>query len=293
MSDGDLRIVDIRAWIDRARRDPLAYTERQATEVVLAAVSSVPGYGSRIYLKGGVLMAVVYQSLRSTADLDFTTDLTASPDLPGTLRAALDKVLPATAARLGYPDLVLRVQSVKERPRPFGTPDTSFPALDVNISYAKRGTRAEEHLVRGHAPNVVHMEISFNEPIHAVELLRLGIGGPSLGAYALTELIAEKFRALLQQVTRSRYRRQDVYDIAHLAARFPPDEHERAEILASFLDKCAARGIAPTIDSMSDPRVIERARSEWDTMRQEVGELPDFDECFAKVDGLYRSLPWR
>src|SRR5579862_7098481 len=131
MYDDDPRIVDIRSWIDRARRDPLAYTERQATEVVLAAVSSVPGYGSRIYLKGGVLMAVVYQSPRSTADLDFTTDLDASSDLPATLRAALDKVLPATAARLGYPDLVMRVQSVKERPRRFGTPDTSFPALDV------------------------------------------------------------------------------------------------------------------------------------------------------------------
>jgi predicted nucleotidyltransferase component of viral defense system len=292
MSDDCQRIVDIRAWIDRARRDPLAYIERQATEIVLAAVNRIPLYGSRMYLKGGVLMAVVYQSPRNTADLDFSTDLTASPDLPGALREALEKALPATAAQLGYADLVLRVQSVRERPRPFGSPGTSFPALDVNVGYAKRGSPAEERLARGQAPHVVHMEVSFNEPIHAVEMLRLGVGGPSLAAYALTDLIAEKFRALLQQVTRNRYRRQDVYDIAYLATRFPPDADDRASILMAILDKCGARGIAPTIESISDPEVIKRARSEWDTLQQEIGDLPDFEECFAKAEALYRLLPW-
>jgi hypothetical protein len=36
MSEPDSQTVDIRAWIDRARRDPLAYAERQATEIVLS-----------------------------------------------------------------------------------------------------------------------------------------------------------------------------------------------------------------------------------------------------------------
>lgn len=81
MSEGDSRTVDIKPWIDRARRDPLAYAERQATEVVLTAIGSLPGLGSHIFLKGGTLMAVVYESPRNTADLDFTTDLPASPDL--------------------------------------------------------------------------------------------------------------------------------------------------------------------------------------------------------------------
>ena len=108
---------------------------------------------------------------------------------------------------------------------------------------------------------------------------------------------------MLQQVTRNPhrrqrvYRRQDVYDIAHLATRFPCDDTERAAILAAFLDKCAARHIQPTVDSLSDdslsdPRVAERARAEWNTLRQEIGELPDFDGCFAKVEALYRALPW-
>jgi predicted nucleotidyltransferase component of viral defense system len=293
MPETDSRIVDIKPWIDRARHDPLAYVERQSTEVVLAAIGSLPGYGSHIFLKGGTLMAVVYESPRGTADLDFTTDLKASPDLAAKLREELDRALPRATARLGYPDLVLRVQTVKERPYPFGSPGMSFPALDVKIAYARRG-QGDRRLASGQAPHVVDIEVSFNEPIHAVEVIRLGVGGPSFSAYTLTDLIAEKFRALLQQITRHHitYRRQDVYDIAHLVTRFQLDASERAAILESFRDKCAARGIVPAIDSMRHPAVVSQARSDWETIRQEIGNLPDFDDCFTKVEALYRSLPW-
>lgn len=40
MPDLDFRIVDIKPWIDRAQRDPMAYVERQAVEVVLTAIGS-------------------------------------------------------------------------------------------------------------------------------------------------------------------------------------------------------------------------------------------------------------
>lgn len=297
MSEMDPRTVDIKPWIDRARRDPLTYVERQATEIVLTAIGSLPGYGSHIFLKGGILMAVVYESPRTTADLDFTTDLKPSPDLPEKLRQALDATLPRAAAQLGYPNLVLRVQTVREQPRPFGSPRTSFPALDVKIAYAIRGN-GDWRLEKGQAPHVVDLEVSFNEPIHSVEVIRLGISGPSFSAYALTDLLAEKFRALLQQITRNPhrqqrvYRRQDVYDIAHLVTRFPPNADERTAILESLREKCRARAIEPTAESLSDPRIAERAQAEWGSLRQEIGKLPDFDVCFAKVDTLYRSLPW-
>lgn len=292
MSENTPRVVNIKNWVDRAKRDPAIYIERQATEVVLSAIGSVPGYGSRIFLKGGILMAVVYQSPRGTADIDFTTDLEPSPDLPSELRHGINKELARAAARLGLPDLVMRVQRVEERPRPFKTADVRFPALYVTVAYAKRGSKGERHVTNGQGQHIIELEISFNEPVHAIEVVQFGERGPSFSAYALTDLIAEKFRALLQQVTRNRYRRQDVYDIAYLAERFPLDDGERAAILASFQDKCAARGIVPTIDSISNPDVSNRARSEWDTLRQEIGEVPDFDKCFHKVEALYRALPW-
>jgi len=292
MSENAPRIVDIKSWVDQARRDPAAYVERQAMEVVLSAVGSLPDYGSRIFLKGGILMAVVYQSPRNTADIDFTTDLSPSPNLPSELRDAINKELPRSAARLGLPDLVLRVQKVEERPRPFKTAEARFPALYVTVAYAKRGSRGERHVTNGQGQHIIELEVSFNEPIHAIEVVQLGERGPLFSAYALTDLLAEKLRALLQQVTRNRYRRQDVYDISYLADRFPLDDSERAAVLASFQDKCATRGIAPTVDSISDPEVSNRAQSEWGTLRQEIGEVPDFDECFRKVEALYRGLPW-
>lgn len=292
MSDDPPRIVDIKRWVDKARRDPAAYAERQAMEIVLSAIGSLPVYGSHIFLKGGILMALVYESPRNTADVDFTTDLHASPDLPSALRDALDRTLPRAAARLGFPDLVLRVQTLKERPRPFKTADLQFPALYVTVAYARRGDRGERHVLSGQGPHVIELEVSFNEPVHAIEVVRFGENGPLLSAYALTDLIAEKFRALLQQVTRNRYRRQDVYDIAFLAERFLPDAREKAAILASFRDKCAARGIAPTVNSIGEPAVKARSGSEWNTLRQEIGTIPDFEESFHTVESLYRALPW-
>lgn len=97
------RIVDITAWIERARRDPLTYVERQATEVILAALGELPGYRGRFFLKGGILMAVVYGSPRNTGDLDFTTDLPASPDLGERLRTELDRAFPRVCGRSPAP----------------------------------------------------------------------------------------------------------------------------------------------------------------------------------------------
>lgn len=289
----DPRVVNIDAWIERARRDPVAYIERQATEVVLAAIGELPGYRGRFFLKGGILMAVVYGSPRNTGDVDFTTDLPASPDLPAALREALNRAFPKMTARLGYPDLVLKVQTMQERPRRFAGPHVqSFPALKVNIAYARRGQPDERHLENGTAPNVVTVEVSFNEPVHAIELIQLSLAGSTVTAYGITDLIAEKFRALLQQVPRRRNRRQDVYDIAHLAERFPLDREERATILETLLAKCEARAITPTPASLDDDELIERARADWDTLEQEIGELPDFDNRFEVVRALYRNLPW-
>lgn len=293
MSEPDTQTVDIKAWIDRARHDPIAYVERQATEIVLSAIGNIPGHGSHFFLKGGILMAMVYESLRGTGDVDFTTDLKAVPEFTAKLQQQLEQILPPTAARLGYPDLVLRVQAVKERPRRFGSAGVSYPSLEMTIAYARRGSSEEAWLIRGQGHYVVDIEISFNEPVHAIQIVQLGEKGPSISAYGLTDLIAEKFRALLQQIPRNRYRRQDVYDIAHLVERFALDDSERQTILTSFLDKCAARGITPDIDSLGDPQVVERARSEWNTLKQEIGELPDFDISFAMVNAAYRALPWK
>jgi predicted nucleotidyltransferase component of viral defense system len=292
MSDTPSHSVDLEKWVEKARRDSVNHRERQATEVILNAVAAMPDFGGHLFLKGGLLLSIRYDSPRTTTDIDFTCDLPPTPEGEISIHAAFDKSLPAAAARLGYADLALRVQSVKWRPEPIGSPGKSFFALKIKIGYAAKNTPEFAHLMEGAAPNVIELDISFNEPVCRSESLRLEGTGNILLSYALTDLVAEKFRALLQQPLRRRNRRQDLYDIALLIDRHTFDSAEKAAVLAALLTKSVKRIPLPNKESLSDREVARRAGADWLSLRQEIGELPDFDACFAKADGLYRSLPW-
>jgi hypothetical protein len=237
-------------------------------------------------------MGIRYDSPRQTADLDFTTTLKPNPDEISDIRAEFDDALLRAAAQLGYPDLVCRVQTVKTRPRSNSFATDSFPALEMKIAYALRDSHQETRLRAGQCPTTLEADISFNEPIDAIQVVRLGKGGPEIEAYSLLDLIAEKLRALLQQVVRNRYRRQDVFDVAYLVERFSLDQKEKAHLLQVFRTKSASRGINPDQDSLSKPEVVQRARAEWDTLGLELGDLPSFEDRFGVVDRFYRSLPW-
>ena len=292
-TEDDPYIVDISTWVEHARSDPQRYRERQATEVLLAAVGQSSFYGDKLYLKGGVLMGVVYRSPRQTADIDFTAGFPPSDAIEEELRAALNPELQRASARLGYPDLVCRVQRVERKPRPDRFTGADFPALNMTIAYAQRGTNAHRQLQQSHCPSVLKMEISFREPVYAVRLVRLGEGAPAgVRTYSLADLIAEKIRALLQQGIRHRYRRQDIYDVDFLIRELPPSPAEKHDILAALLTKARARHIEPHPESLADPEVRQRAKTDWQTLKLEIGDLPDFDEAHARVEAFYRSLPW-
>ncbi len=102
-------------------------------------------------------------------------------------------------------------------------------------------------------------------------LLRLILedGKTSINAYSPIEIITEKFRALIQQVTRphERSRRQDVYDINFLIRQFEYDEEEKKLILENLIAKSESRDVHPNANSISDPKVKESAKKEWHTIR--------------------------
>jgi predicted nucleotidyltransferase component of viral defense system len=110
--------------------------------------------------------------------------------------------------------------------------------------------------------------------------------------YSLNDLVAEKFRALLQQVTRDRYRRQDVFDLYYLICHADVANIPKDLLLQTFIEKCESRGIKPNQGSLEDDEVRRRASSEWETLAREVENLPDFDTAYSEVIELYRSLPW-
>lgn len=58
MSKIEHRQIDIAAWIEEAQADPVSYLQRQATDLILYAISISVPFGNKLLLKGGVLMAL-------------------------------------------------------------------------------------------------------------------------------------------------------------------------------------------------------------------------------------------
>ncbi|QFS96639.1 hypothetical protein FIV06_04355 [Labrenzia sp. THAF191b] len=284
--------VNIGEWVEKARADPQAYHERQATEVFLTALGMIQSYRHQVFLKGGILMGVVYGSPRQTGDLDFTACLDPEPGIADDFKKELDAVFPRATAELGYPELICAVQSCRYLPNAKLFPKAEGPALMLKVAYADRGTRQADMLEQGRAANVLDVDISFREPVGAIQIVNLADTGGSFYAYSLIDLMAEKLRALLQQEMRNRYRRQDIYDLDALLMRFSLDKDEKSRLCEVLLKKCRARHIEPHPESLSQPEIIRRAKEEWKTLELEIGEVPDFDECFARVDAFYRELPW-
>lgn len=289
MSDPVLKL-DVTGWVERARADPVAYAQRQAAEVTLNAIAMTADLKQRLFLKGGILMGLAYDSPRQTADIDLTAAFEVSPDIDEKIRGLLDGAFPRAAARLGYADLIIKVHSIARQPKAiFET--ARFPALKIKVAFARRGMPQETALTRGLAPGKIEVDISFNEPLTQIQVLGL-TGGAELLAYDLTELMAEKYRAMLQQKERNRNRRQDVYDLDRLIDGREFSTEDLAQILEVFVAKCLSRDIKPTTDALDDPEIRKRSGADWQTMELEIGTLPEFEGCYKRVLGFYRGLPW-
>ena len=290
MSDTELEI-DMKAWVELVRDDPFEYRQRQIVEVTLHAIAMTEPLRDSFYLKGGTLMGLAYHSRRQTADIDFTTVLDPSGTTVAEIREHLDAALPRAATLLERSDLVVKTNSVMLRPRSTNFETASFPAIKLKIGYAERGTNQEKQLNSGNAANILGVDISFNEKTYTIQELKFTDGGVLL-AYNLIDIIAEKYRALLQQVRRHRNRRQDIYDIYLLINNEVIDDSDCSRLLEVLLKKCRSRDMEPDAASFDDPEIKKRSGDDWDTMQLEAGELPDFEKCFAQVHAFYKSLPW-
>lgn len=289
MSDPNVS-VNVAEWVERAKANPVAYQQRQTVEITLNAIAMTAGLKTRMFLKGGILMGLAYDSPRQTTDIDLTTALAVGGGVGDEVRKLLDSEFPRAAAALGYADLILKTHSVKLLPKG-KFPNTKYSALKLKIASAKRGTTQEKTLQEGKTPVVIDVDISFNEPLLQIQVLEL-TGGQELRAYGLVDLIAEKYRAMLQQVLRHRNRPQDVYDLDRLIVRNEIGGALHAQILDALVAKCRAREIEPTHASLDDPEIKTRAGADWRSMDLELGELPDFEGCYTRVSEFYRNLPW-
>ncbi len=279
----DIRIIDTGEWVGRAAADPIGHRGRQAIEVALHAIARLlPEY--RLFLKGGLLMGLVHESPRMSVDIDLTAGFPVRPDIAEDLGEALGRALRPAAAGLGHTDLTVNVHSVRKFPS--GRFETgSFPALKIKMEHSTPSGSGKRRT------GYFTVDVSFNEPLREVMVLRIA-EGRDLYAYDVAELIAEKYRAILQQAVRRRNRRQDVYDIHHLTSRNEIDAASGQRILEIMLAKSRSRGLEPKRDSLADPETRLRSRADWTGIDVETGGLPDFDVCYGQVRSFYESLPW-
>lgn len=285
------RNVILAEWVEQAKADPVKYLERQITEILLHAIGITGALKDSLVLKGGILMSIVHGSFRQTGDVDFTAVVDPEP-YAQLLKGTLDRALPRAAADLGYTDVACAVQRFDYRPRKEGFAEKEAPALQISIGYAKSGTTDAERLMAGRSTRILQLDISFKEKVLHTEQVTIEQPDVRIRAYAVEEIIAEKLRAILQQVERNRSRRQDMFDIRWLIERYLPDDEAKGLVLEAFLAKSEVRGIQPTIESLDSQEIKERSAREWVTMELEIGgKLPDFEETYRIVRDFYRSLP--
>ena len=194
--------VDVAAWVERAAQDPVAHRQRQAVEIILNAIAMTVPLNTKMFLKGGILLGLAYGSPRQTTDIDLTAGFATDGNIDDRIGKLLNSAFPRAAASLGYADLVVRTQSARRRPNRIFM-QAEFPALKLKIAYVPPAVRTRRELNEGTASSVIDVDISFNEPLNHVQVLQL-TGGQELYAYGLIDLVAEKYRALLQQIPRNR-----------------------------------------------------------------------------------------
>lgn len=281
---------DISTWVTQ-QSDVIPRPFREAIHTILYAIGKSSDLNTRMLMKGGILLAIRYRSSRFTRDVDFSTTSTYADFNRDSFNNEISKQLTHAVEALDYA-LDCKIQSSELRPR---DENSTFPTLKLKIGYAyKNNSREHKRLLAGQAPNIVELDYSFNEPAPTPDFLSIG-DGATICAYTYADLIAEKFRAVLQQPIRKRYRRQDVYDLFLLLEKFPlHDQEEIQRVLQSLLISAQSRQVSVHAKSMQNPEVRSMSQHDYETLAAEIDEdLPDFDVAYDTVREFYESLPWR
>lgn len=281
-------LTDIPSWIAEANtREERNF--RRAIHIVLDAIATHQRLRQLLCMKGGILMALHYDSPRFTTDVDFSNPAPFTPDVEQEVVTLLSAALIDAPERLGY-DIDCRLQS--HHPDPGR--DKTYVNLKMKIGYAEKGTPVHRRLIAGMSPISVSIDYNFCESIPEVEEVEISEDG-TLRVYGLPTLVAEKYRSLLQQPSRNRTRRQDVYDLDYLLRNrvVLHDPTCKATVVNDIRLKCAERNVSAKSDSFDDPRVRELSEKDYKTLEAELpGQLPEFDDIFENVADYYRTLPW-
>jgi predicted nucleotidyltransferase component of viral defense system len=263
---------------------PLEIARRRFIQfVVLTAISSSPALAQRIAFKGGNALSFVHGNPRSTVDLDFSAE-GDFPDDSGEIRALVDHALKSAQNQFR---VKARCQSIHRDPAKL---DKTLPTYRLKICFQLPGDRYFQNFEeKAGFSEVVELEISINDIVCETIPWMPSASGKAIRSCSLEDQIAEKLRALLQQVPRNRTRPQDVFDIASRVR-----QHRRKldlEKISSFLVRKSEGRIDPPRKSAFNDEIRRRAEVEYD--RQiivQTSEYIHFEEAWTEVLELVHKL---
>ena len=269
---------------------------RQAVHLILLAISRDRGLSRKLVIKGGIAMSIIYSSDRFTTDIDLSA-LDNIQDLSKEdVEESLSRQLKAVVALSDY-NIDLNIHSIK--PSPKHIEKATFPAYKATIGYAdSTNANAIKRLEDKNAPQTVSLDISFNEELapEYTEAYKLDERHHVL-VYSLEQLVAEKYRSLLQQVKRKRNRRQDIYDIYHLLndeTNNLQNESVKKTILERLIISSKNRDIEEYLNAnaLQDGEIRKRALEDFDTLKSEIKVRIPAEKMYKAVQEYFESLPW-
>ena len=269
-------IGDIAAWRKQNETTAEEAKRRFVQFVILASISSSASMTSQVAFKGGNALRFAYGNQRSTLDLDFTANVSL-PDDPEEIKSLLNLAIKKTDQQF---QVKTRCQSIQRKPP--GQQKTR-PTYVGRICYQFPGDKYYHNFAERKAfHDVVEVEISLNDLVCETKLVELAKSTAPLMICTLEDILAEKLRALLQQVIRNRSRPQDVYDIAAMI-----ELHESVlsfeKIGRFFLKKCLVREITAS-KQMFDGRVRSQAEAGYETeIRHQTKNFISFEQAWDAV----------
>jgi predicted nucleotidyltransferase component of viral defense system len=214
--------------------------------------------------------------MRSTLDLDFTAE-GDFPDDAGEIKALLNTALKQVERQF---QVKSRCQSIHRNPK---NKERTLPTYRVKVCFQLPGDRYYQNFEqREQFPEVVELEISLNDVLCETIEKRLSSTTKPVRVCSLEDILAEKLRALLQQLIRGRSRPQDVYDIASRMREFGASI-DLGKVSEFLLRKSGARNIEPRKSSYNES-VRQQAMVNYDEeIKAQATVFIPFEEAWAEV----------
>lgn len=248
---------------------------------LLAGIAAHPALDRTWVFKGGTcLRKCYYETFRFSEDLDFTV-MPGGPDDPDDLYRVFGEIARWLREESGI-ELIVDDAAFRRRQNKRGKPTTQG-----RIAY--QGPNPMPTLPK------VKLDITADEILTDRPVLR-PIGHPYGDApqpggrvlcYSITELFAEKLRALAQ-----RCRPRDLYDVVHMH-RHPDLIGRQQAVAAALARKCEHAGIdVPAPDTIRSSPFRREIETEWQNMlgHQLPQPLPPFADFWSALDDVFHWL---